>query len=347
MNQSRISHVKIRQYTAVANTLDDTRHDEEQRAEYAYKTGEKCTLLCFLQVLCAEYTLHDGLVCAPVGNVVDAASEDNHRPRNFRCLRVPRLDGIQVSRRCIADHAADAGSQAAITENDKCQNRNDNNSADDEDDAVERVGYGYGLQTAEDCVNAADDTEGNTHDGCCKEAIAAEQFGNVKDTLHSDRAGIKNQRKHGNDICYEEDKGDQNAGCAVITVFQKLRDSCNAELQIARYEEQRHQCQRNRAHGFPAHCGDTDGISLTISSYQLFCRQVCHHQRAEDNNTRQASATEEVAFLCGFIRAACLEPADKSNQRRDSDKGSECKYHDIFPFLTSQILFLISLYIYT
>ena len=77
-------------------------------------------------------------------------------------------------RRCIANHALHAGNQAAFTENNKCQNRNDNNSADDEDDAVERVGYGYGLETAEDCVASTYNTNNYTQNGNSSELIAVE-----------------------------------------------------------------------------------------------------------------------------------------------------------------------------
>lgn len=53
----------------------------------------------------------------------------------------------------------DAFCDAAVAQRDKCQNRDQDDRADDKDDAVQRVRYGYGLQAAEDCIDTADYAE--------------------------------------------------------------------------------------------------------------------------------------------------------------------------------------------
>jgi len=106
----------------------------------------------------------------------------------------------------------------------------------------------------------------------------------------------------------------------VKAAFQKFRDSGNAEFEILRDEEQRHQRQCDRAHGFPAHCGHTGGVALTVAAYQLLCRQVGHHQRAEDDQTAQASAAKKVTVFAGLVRSLGFKPAYECHRYSDKHK---------------------------
>ena len=123
---------------AIIDELDNAGRYQKDRAEYAGKTGQQRALLCFLQVLSAEYALHDGLVGAPVRDMVDTTAKYDHRPRNVRRLCVGRLDRIQVLRRGGSEKT-DAFCDAAVAQRDKCQNRDQDDRADDKDDAVQRV----------------------------------------------------------------------------------------------------------------------------------------------------------------------------------------------------------------
>lgn len=199
---------------AIIDELDNAGRYQKDRAEYAGKTGQQRALLCFLQVLSAEYALHDGLVGAPVRDVVDTTAKCDHRPRNVRRLCVSRLDRIQVLRRGCSENA-DAFCDAAVAQCDKCQNRDQDDRADDKDDAVQRVRYGYGLQAAEDCIDTADYAECNAHYGGCHETVAAHQCGNTEDTLHRYRACVQHQRQHGYNISDKENERYNDAGCAV------------------------------------------------------------------------------------------------------------------------------------
>ena len=110
---------------------------------------------------------------------------------------------------------ADAFCDAAVAQCDKRQNRDQDDRADDKDDAVQRVRYGYGLQAAEDCIDTADYAECNAHYGGCHETVAAHQCGNAEDTLHRYRACVQHQRQHGYNISDKENERYNDAGCAV------------------------------------------------------------------------------------------------------------------------------------
>ena len=100
VDENRIRLVKDFQRAAVHNILNDAWAHQKQRAEYAQEACEQSALLTFRQVLGAQGALNDGLVGAPVGYMVDAASNDNHRPRNVRRLCIVWPDGVQMIRRC-------------------------------------------------------------------------------------------------------------------------------------------------------------------------------------------------------------------------------------------------------
>lgn len=177
--RARVCHVKVGQYAAVTDELDNAGRYQEDRAEYAGQTGQQRAFLCFLQVFRAEYALHDGLVGAPVGDVVDAAAKYNHRPRNVRRLCVSRLDRIQVLRRGGSEMrmpSAMLPSPSAI---------NARTGIRMTAPMMKMMPFresdtGYGLQAAEDCIDTADDAECDAHYSGCHKAIAAHQCGMPK-----------------------------------------------------------------------------------------------------------------------------------------------------------------------
>lgn len=131
LDQRRVRHIEVGQYAAVTDELDHAGRYQKDRAEYAGKTGQQRAFLRFLQVLRAEYALHDGLVGAPVRDMVDTTAKYDHRPRNVRRLCVGRLDRIQVLRRGGSEKT-DAFCDAAVAQRDKCQNRDQDDRADDQ-----------------------------------------------------------------------------------------------------------------------------------------------------------------------------------------------------------------------
>ena len=319
LDEGRVRHVEVGQHAAVTDELDDAGRNEEHRTEYERQTGQQRALLRFLEVFRAEHALHDRLVGAVIRNVIDAAAEQDHRPRDVRRLRVRRLNGVQMLGRGGRENA-DALRDAAVAQRDEREHGNEHDRADDEDQTVERVRDRDRLEAAEDRIDAADNAERDAHDGRRHKAVAAHECGDAENTLHGDRAGVEHERKHGNDIRDKEDERYDDARCAVKAALQKFRDGGDAELEVLRDEEQRHQRQRDRTHGLPAHRRHAGGVALSVSSDELLCRQIGHHQRAEDDDSGQTASAEEVAVLVRLVRILGFDPAYKCHQRGDKYK---------------------------
>ena len=125
---------------AIIDELNNAGRYQKDRAEYAGKTGQQRALLCFLQVLSAEYALHDGLVGAPVEQVVEQHAEEQDRPRNHRRQGVRRIDRVELFCRNIGDEVLNTSKEAAVAEDADGQDRNQQ-TADQQAHAVYGIRY--------------------------------------------------------------------------------------------------------------------------------------------------------------------------------------------------------------
>lgn len=144
--------------------------------------------------LAASVLLDDGLVGAPVEQVVEQHAEEQNRPRNHRRQGVRRIDRVELFRRNIGDEVLNAGKEAAVAEDADGQDR-DQQTADQQTHAVYGVGYRNCLQAAEDCVDGTDNADCNTQDRNTLISGDAEQLIQMENLIEGQRTGVQYGRQ--------------------------------------------------------------------------------------------------------------------------------------------------------
>ncbi len=113
--------------------------------------------------------------------------------------------------------------------------RNGNHqTADDKADAVDGVGYGNRLQTAEDGVAAADDADDEAQDGNSHELAGAEDAGDVEDLLENDCTGVKDDRQVEDGVHNNDYQREHRLGALAVALLHQGRDGHGAHFQVLR-----------------------------------------------------------------------------------------------------------------
>ena len=104
----------------------------------------------------------------------------------------------------------------------------DHEAADQQADAVYRIRYGNGFQSAEDSVNRADDTDDDAEDDDRLELGHAQNTGNIKNVLEYQRTGVQDNRNLYDNVQQDVRDGEPQLRAAVIAQTNQLRDGGNA-----------------------------------------------------------------------------------------------------------------------
>ena len=192
--------------------------------------------------------------------------------------------------------ACEKSAAIQLTQCDEAQNRN-HEAADQQTDTVDGIRVCNGLQTAEYGVAHTDNTGCEADNQNCPEVADAEHVLNAEDLLQCDSAGVQNGRQHGDDIREQEHYREHTLGERVIAHLVELRNGRNVALQEFREQNERQNDQCESGSCLPRHGSHGAGVRLTVGADELLCGKVCHHQRACDDNTREAVTCDEVTFL--------------------------------------------------
>ena len=205
---------------------------------------------------------------APGLEAEEYQTEEYGRPRNRRCFALRGCDGVEhigvvVDQVAHAVHDGNAAFTAGgMTEHVECQKR-DHQTADQQAHAVDGVRYCNSLQTAEDSVNRADDSDKDTQDNDGLELGNAKDSGQVENVFKHQRTRVQDYRnlheQVQNDVC----DGEPQLSGSVIALTEQLRDGGDAAFQVVRRGKQR-------------------------------------QQRAGDNDTRQIAACQKAAVGEGY-----------------------------------------------
>ena len=323
----------------VSQCADNARNNDDERSHDLEEACEYGALLCFLQVLSTEGTLDDGLVGCPVVHVVDQQTGEQQRPREPRLRGVNLVDRVQVGRIGVQElvEAVHEGAVAAelTGQEHEAEYRNEQ-TADDQAEAVDGVGQCDCLQTAEDGVDRAYDSGCDTDDSDRRKAGDAEDLVDAEDVDEYLCAGVQDVRQHDYNVAEQNDDGYQTAGALVVALLKELRYGGQTGLEVLRHE---YECQDNQSDcgGYlPAHRGHAYANSLAVVADELLCGKVGHQQRTGDDRAGQAAAAEIVAVLGLEVVTTGLPPRDECDECRETNKGNRGKRHGVYevhPFL--------------
>ena len=172
-----------------------------------------------------------------------------------------------------------------IAEQQQTEDR-DHKAADDQSDAVDGIRYCNSLQTAEDSVNRADDSDKDTQDNDGLELGNAKDSGQVENVFKHQRTRVQNDRnlheQVQNDVC----DGEPQLSGSVIALTEQLRDGGDAAFQVARRGKQRQHDECGRRHYFERHRAHADRPGLSVCTDKLLCGEVGQQQRACNDNAR-------------------------------------------------------------
>ena len=286
-----IHHGYLRALDVEDRVSDNARQREKHKAENLEECTVERTLLCFLEVFSSEYTLDERLMRAPRLEAEEYQTEEYGRPRNRRCFALCGSDGVEhvcVVMNEIAHTVHD--SNAAFTaggmaEHVECQEW-DHQTADQQAHAVDGIRYCNSLQTAEDSVNRADDSDKDTQDNDGLELGNAKDSGQVENVFKHQRTRVQDYRnlheQVQNDVC----DGEPQLSGSVIALTEQLRDGGDAAFQVARRGKQRQHDECGRRHYFERHRAHADRPGLSVCTDKLLCGEVGQQQRACNDNAR-------------------------------------------------------------
>ena len=213
----------------------------------------------------------------------------------------------------VLEASDNAAARSLMTQQSQTEERN-HQTANNQANAIDGIGYSNRLQTTKDRIAATDNTDNNTQNSNCAEFAQIEDAGNIKDIFKNNRTGIQDNRQVQNGVHNDNNQREHGSGLSAKTCFHQLRHGCRTHFQIGRQEEICQCKQSKQRTNFPANRAHIRAPALTIGANQLFCGQIRQKQRTCDNNTRQAAACEEITF-CGIqIISPCLPRGYNSNQ---------------------------------
>ena len=134
------------------------------------------------QTLTGQRALDDGLVGAPVKQVVKGHAKEQNRPRYHRGQCVRRIDGIELFCRHFGDKVPNAIEKVAVTQNADCKDRY-KKAADQQTDTIYSIRHSNGFQAAENRVDRANDADTGTQNRNRLKLSDAKQFVDIEDTV--------------------------------------------------------------------------------------------------------------------------------------------------------------------
>ena len=277
---------------------DNARQYQIEEADGLEEAAVDRAFLAFLQALCGECALYKGLIRAPPVQVVEEHTREDERPWQSRFSSIPRSPCVELfgfGLYEVLDTLYQTAAGGLVTQQRQREERN-HQTADDKADAVDGVGYGNRLQTAEDGVAAADNTDDDTQNRNCCELADAEDAGNIEDILKYNCTGVKDDRQIEDGVHHNDDEREHQLGAAAKACLHQLRDGGRAHFEVGRQEPQCQCKQREQCADLPADRTHIGSPALTVCADQLFCGQVGQQQRACNDNTRQSAPREEVAL---------------------------------------------------
>ena len=255
---------------------------------------------------------------APGLEAEEYQTEEHGRPRNRRCFALCGSDGVEhvcvvMNEVAHTVHDSNAAFTAGgMTEHVECQKR-DHQTADQQAHAVDGVRYCNSLQTAEDSVNRADDSDKDTQDNDGLELGNAKDSGQVENVFKHQRTRVQDYRNLHEQIQNNVSDGEPQLSGTVIALTEQLRDGGDAAFQVARRGKQRQHDECGRRHYFERHRTHANRPGLAVCADKLLCRKVGQQQRACDNDTRQTAACQKVAVSGGLVIALGLNIGDDRN----------------------------------
>ena len=277
---------------------DNARQHQIEEADGLEEAAVDRAFLAFLQALCGECALYKGLIRAPPVQVVEEHTREDERPRQSRFSSIPRSPCVELfgfGLYKVLDPLYQTAAGGFVTQQRQREER-DHQAADDEADTVDGVGYGNRLQTAEDGVAAADNTDDDTQNRNCCELADAEDTGNIEDILKYNCTGVKDDRQIEDGVHHDDDEREHQLGAAAEACFHQLWDGGRAHFKVGRQEPQRQRKQREQCTDLPADRAHVGSPALTVCADKLFCGQVGQQQRARNDNARQSAPREEVSL---------------------------------------------------
>ena len=310
---------------------DNARQSKVHKADNFQKRAVERALLCFLEVLCSKYTLNERLVRTPGLQAEEEQTGKYSRPRNRRRQRIRRSDRVEHIRMVFDQETHTVDNRQTVTacrfaEHTQCEER-DHKAADQQADAVYRIRYGNGFQSAEDGVNRADDTDDDAQNDNGLELGYAQNTGYVEDILKYQRTGVQDNRNLYDNVQQDVRDGEPQLRAAVIAQTDQLRDGGNAAFQITRRRKQRqHDTARSR-YDLERHRAHAHAPSLSVRADQLLCRQVGQQQRTRDNEARQAASGQKIAVCGALVIVLCFYIRNDCNKYRETDKRRHSPNH--------------------
>lgn len=199
------------------------------------KTGKDGAFLGMREAFAGQRTLDDGLVGAPVEQVIEGHTEEQHRPWNHGGQRIRGVYRVKLFGRHIGDKIFDTRDKAAAAHHADGEDR-DKEAADQQAGPVDGIGNCDRFQAAENRVNRADDADAEAQHGNRLKLGDAEKLVDIKNAVEGQRTRIEDGRQVGQQIAKQEKERNDALDGRVIALLEKLRDGGNARLKIARQE---------------------------------------------------------------------------------------------------------------
>ena len=297
-DQSRVSHVD-RRCGVVDGILNlrhmvsnDAREDQVQRAKALQEATVNGTLLAFSQAFSSERTLYERLVGAPPVQVGEQHAGEDERPGQVRLSGVPSGPCVQLFRLVVQDvcpaieHAGATGFLAQNGQGDK----RDQEASDQQADTIDGVGYCYCLQTTEDCVASANDTDYDTQYSNSHEQVAAEESVKVKDTNECNSTRVQDNRQVQEGVHQNDDCREHQLNAFAKTLFHHSRNRACTHFQVTRQEVMSQEQQSEDGTNFKCGGAHVGLPGLAVQANQLLGRQVCQQKGTCNHVARKAAA---------------------------------------------------------
>ena len=163
----------------------------------------------------------------------------------------------------------DAAAAGFLCQQSQREERN-HEAANEQANAVNRIGYGNRLQTAENGVAGTDNANDDTQHADGRKPCDAQRSRKIKNSLECNRTGIQNDRQVQNGVHNNRQHGENQSRGAVEACLHQLRHRGDAVLQIGRQEEICQDKQGEQRAYLKCHRAHIGSPALTVGADQLF-----------------------------------------------------------------------------
>jgi len=266
--------------------------------------------------------LDDLLVGAPVEEVDDEyAGEDV--PERHRVFGT--ADGIEVFGNRFAEGVDSAEDSAVAADQAEAEN-GDQEAADQQADAVQRVGDRGGTQSAEERIGRPDPADHPDHHPEQRGVVLdAGEFLQIEHAGHPLGARVEDHRQQDGDVGEEKNQVADHLGAAVETDFQQLGNGGDSAAKEAGEKEERHGDQSDHGDHFPDHNREPVGEGIAVEPDHLLGGEVGQQERPGDDRKSQRTSGEEEAVLAFQVLAAGEEPGDHGHQPGEEQERNHGK----------------------